>query len=267
MYQNKDPHRSNVMLAKSSFVSPGRIFSLYRVIPQLHSSWFAPVLHRCGHQLDGHSLLIWCWSSVYLKDNWLFASGPHKFAAKLSLGSIFVILVRTHTSPFSIEIKSAQWHSDIKTRRGTIYALFGISKVNTIYTLRKRKNSSRKFNWKYKLALTSRYFKVPWHGSIPKAEGLACNMHLDWPWHSYLATIMDEPAWQWVFLLCLNPQIPLWVRPYEALRMLMTFEWQFIAIDLLSQTRRKHPSENTKEDILKQMFLGGLLFECRKEIL
>ena len=47
----------------------------------------------------------------------------------------------------------------------------------------------------------------------------------------------------------------------------MTFEWQFIAIDLLSQTRRKRPSENTKEDILKQMFLGGLLFECREEIL
>ena len=58
-------------------------------------------------------------------------------------------------------------------------------------------NSSKLFKTIY-FELTSRYFRVPKHGS-PNAEGLAYRVQLCWPWHSCLATIIETPAWQCVF--------------------------------------------------------------------
>ena len=83
---------------------------------------------------------------------------------------------------------------------------------------------------------TSRYFKVPTHGS-PKALFEAYRVHLGCPWHSCLATLIDKPAWQFVFPL--RPHNPCWVRPYDARRILISIvSGQVRVTDLCSQTRR-----------------------------
>lgn len=73
--------------------------------------------------------------------------------------------------------------------------------------------------------LTLRYFWIPSHGS-PNAEFSACRVQLCWPWHSYLTTCIELPAWQFVSLTSPLLQICFSRRPYAALRISMKPEPQ-----------------------------------------